>query len=60
MSPFSFGVSDRAGLEAWAGWLDELGTRHSGVIGTDKPRPYSVVVFRDPDNIKIELFCQAG
>ena len=24
---FSFGVSDRAGLEARVGWLDELGTR---------------------------------
>jgi glyoxylase I family protein len=47
-------------LEAWAGWLDELGIGHSGVIDADKPVPYSVVVFRDPDNIQLEIFCQAG
>jgi hypothetical protein len=38
MSLFSFGVSDRAGLKARVGWLDELGTRHAGVIGTDSPQ----------------------
>jgi catechol 2,3-dioxygenase-like lactoylglutathione lyase family enzyme len=52
----SFGVADRAGLDAWARWLDELGIGHSGVIDTDKPIPYSVLVFRDPDNIQLELF----
>jgi glyoxylase I family protein len=56
----SFGVADRADLEAWASWLDELGIGHSGVIDTAKPVPYSVVVFRDPDNIQLEIFCQAG
>jgi hypothetical protein len=30
------------------------------VIDTDKPMPYSVVVFRDPDNIQLEIFCEAG
>jgi glyoxylase I family protein len=43
---------------AWATWLDELGVEHSGVIDTDKPVPYSVVVFRDPDNIQLELIHQ--
>ncbi len=52
----SFGVADRASLDAWASWLDELGIEHSGVIDTDKPMPYSVVVFRDPDHIQLELF----
>jgi catechol 2,3-dioxygenase-like lactoylglutathione lyase family enzyme len=52
----SFGVADRADLDAWASWLDELGIEHSGVIDTDSPVPYSVVVFRDPDNIQLELF----
>jgi catechol 2,3-dioxygenase-like lactoylglutathione lyase family enzyme len=56
----SFGVADRAALDAWARWLDELAIEHSGVIDTDKPVPYSVVVFRDPDNIQLELFCPAG
>ena len=51
----SFGVADRASLDAWTSWLDELGIEHSGVIDTDKPVPYSVVVFRDPDNIQLEL-----
>jgi hypothetical protein len=41
---------------AWAAWLDELGIEHSGVIDTDRPIPYSVVVFRDPDNVQLELF----
>ncbi len=56
----SFGVADRAALDAWATWLDELGVEHSGVIDTDNPMPYSVLVFRDPDNIQLELFSMAG
>ena len=56
----SFGVADRPSLDAWADWLDDLGIEHSGVIDTNTPMPYSVVVFRDPDNIQLELFCAAG
>ena len=56
----SFGVADRAGLDAWASWLDELAIEHSGVIDADTPLPYSVVVFRDPDNIQLELFHMVG
>jgi glyoxylase I family protein len=56
----SFGVADRPSLEAWASWLDELGVENSGVIDTDNPAPYSVVVFRDPDNLQLEIFCDAG
>ena len=56
----SFGVAGRADLDAWAHWLDELGVEHSGVIDTDNPLPYSVLVFRDPDNIQLELFHMAG
>ena len=55
----SFGVAGRADLDTWAAWLDELGVEHSGVIDTDSPLPYSVVVFRDPDNIQLELFYMA-
>jgi glyoxylase I family protein len=51
----SFGVAARADLDAWASWLDELGVENSGVIDTDSPVPYSVVVFRDPDSIQLEL-----
>jgi glyoxylase I family protein len=56
----SFGVAGRADLEAWASWLDELGIAHSGVIDTDQPVPYSVLVFRDPDNIQLELIHLPG
>jgi glyoxylase I family protein len=51
----SFAVADRASLDAWASWLDELGVEHSGAVDVDQPMPYSVVVFRDPDNIQLEL-----
>src|SRR5580693_2688766 len=56
----AFGVAGRADLEAWASWLDELGIAHSGVIDTDQPVPYSVLVFRDPDNIQLELIHLPG
>ena len=56
----SFAVTGRADLEAWASWLDSLGIENSGVVDTDDPVPYSVVVFRDPDNIQLELIYMAG
>jgi glyoxylase I family protein len=56
----SFGVAGRADLDAWASWLDGLGIAHSGVIDTDQPVPYSVLVFRDPDNIQLELIHLPG
>ena len=52
----SFSVAERADLDAWASWLTELGIGNSGVIDTTNPVSYSVVVFRDPDNIQLELF----
>lgn len=51
----SFGVSGRAALEAWAAWLDELGVEHTGLVDEVDPIRYSTVVFRDPDNIQLEL-----
>jgi glyoxylase I family protein len=56
----SFGVADHADLGTWANWLNELGIENSGVIDTDSPVSYSVVVFRDPDNIQLELFHMAS
>jgi glyoxylase I family protein len=56
----SFGVTDRASLDIWASWLDELGVEHSGVNDCDKPVPYSVLVFRDPDHIQLELIHMPG
>jgi glyoxylase I family protein len=43
-------------LEAWTAWLDELGIPHSGIRSGGESFPFSTVVFRDPDNIQLELF----
>jgi glyoxylase I family protein len=51
-----FNVSTREELEAWTAWLDELGIEHSGIRDGDVPFPFATVVFRDPDNIQLELF----
>ena len=51
-----FAMATRADLDAWAGWLDALGVAHSGVTDTEDPVPYSALVFRDPDNVQLELF----
>lgn len=48
----SFGVADRAALEAWVRWLDDLGIEHSPI--QDGHTPPSVT-FRDPDGIALEL-----
>jgi glyoxylase I family protein len=45
--------ADPAAREAWAAHLDDLGIEHSPIAD----EPYgSVLVFRDPDNIQLELF----
>jgi glyoxylase I family protein len=54
----SFGVASRAGLAAWLTRLDELGIEHTGIRDEKEPFPYATVVFRDPDNIQLELICQ--
>ena len=53
----SFGLANRAELEAWERRLDELGIAHGGI----KDRAYgSGISFRDPDGIALELFCPPG
>jgi len=56
-------VPDRADLEAWQAHLDGLGIARAEVADrpcTQSPiddRPFgSILVFRDPDNIQLELF----
>jgi glyoxylase I family protein len=51
-----FNVAGRHELERWAAWLDELGIAHTGIRTGDQPFPYATLVFRDPDNIQLELF----
>ncbi|GAA4742557.1 VOC family protein [Actinomycetospora chibensis] len=52
----SFAVPTRADVDAWASWLDRLGIAHSGANDTDDPVPYTALVFRDPDNVQLEIF----
>lgn len=54
----SFQVAGRAGLQAWTAWLDELGIAHTGIVDETEPIAYSTVIFRDPDNIQLELIAQ--
>lgn len=52
----AWSVAERVDLESWVKWLDQLGVDHSGIIDAKGASPYAVVVFRDPDNIQLELF----
>jgi glyoxylase I family protein len=52
----AFRVPTRADLDAWASWLDSLGIAHSGAVDAVDPMPYSALVFRDPDNVQLEVF----
>ena len=55
LAHFGLAVTSREDLDAWAAWLDSLGVPHAEVTDTSDPMPYSVLVFRDPDNIQLEL-----
>ena len=50
-----FRVPDRESLDAWVTKLDDLGVAHSGIRDITEPTPFSTLVFRDPDNIQLEL-----
>jgi glyoxylase I family protein len=56
----AWGVTTRAQLAEWVRWLDQLGVRHSGITDIRGDRSYSVVVFRDPDGIQLELIARGG
>ena len=49
----AFNVETRDELQRWAAHLDSCGVAHSTI--TDMPYG-SVMIFRDPDNIQLELF----
>jgi len=51
----SLRVEGREGLEAWADWLDSLEVAHSGIQSKKEPFVFSTIVFRDPDNIQLEV-----
>jgi catechol 2,3-dioxygenase-like lactoylglutathione lyase family enzyme len=50
---FAMRVPDRTALEAWARHFDLLGVEHSGV---QEEQGGPLIVFRDPDNIQLELW----
>ena len=51
-----FNVASRAEMDGWAEHLTSLGVEHTGVRDITDPMPFSTLVFRDPDNIQLELF----
>jgi catechol 2,3-dioxygenase-like lactoylglutathione lyase family enzyme len=51
----AFRVADRTELDAWAEHLERQGVPHAGITERTEPFPYAVLVFRDPDNIQLEL-----
>jgi len=55
----AFAVSSRRELERWAHRLDELGVAFSPIADSFSIPGAAVIVFRDPDNIQLELFAGA-
>lgn len=51
----SFQVGSRAELEEWEDKLGQLGVERSPITDVTEPFPFSVLVFRDPDGIQLEL-----
>ena len=51
-------VADRDELDAWATHLEALDVAHSPITDRSEPFPYATLVFRDPDNIQLELMWQ--
>jgi catechol 2,3-dioxygenase-like lactoylglutathione lyase family enzyme len=54
----SIAVAERPQLDCWAAHLDRLGVNRSEITEHTDPFPYAVLVFRDPDNIQLELIWQ--
>lgn len=51
----SFAVGARSDLDVWRQQLEYCGVGHSGIVERDEPFPYALIVFRDPDNIQLEV-----
>jgi glyoxylase I family protein len=52
----AFAVPDREALDDWAARLAEAGVPHSPITPANTIPDAYVLVFRDPDNIQLELF----
>jgi glyoxylase I family protein len=51
-------VAERADLDAWVAHLDAEGVKRGELTDHTEPFPFSLVSFRDPDNIQLELIWQ--
>lgn len=51
-----FNVVDMDEMRRWADHLTAIGVEHTGIRHVDEPIAFSTIVFRDPDNIQLELF----
>jgi catechol-2,3-dioxygenase len=51
----SFGVGRREDLDTWVEHLDGVGVDHSTINDVAQPFPAATLIFRDPDNIQLEL-----
>lgn len=60
MDHVGLSVPERRDLDSWAARLDALGVAHAGVTDMADPIPYSALVFRDLDNIQLELIHLPG
>jgi glyoxylase I family protein len=52
----AFNVTDRTEFQRWAEHLTSIGVEHSGIRDIQEPIVCSTLVFRDPDNIQLEVF----
>lgn len=51
-------VADRDELDSWATHFEALGVPYSPITDRTEPFAHSTLVFRDPDNIQLELIWQ--
>jgi glyoxylase I family protein len=56
----AFGVDQRDELDSWSQRLDRAHVAHSPVQPANSIPGAFVLVFRDPDNIQLELFYDPG
>ena len=48
-------VETREDIDLWAAHLDGLGVKRAAIYETSEPVPYALIVFRDPDEIQLEV-----
>jgi catechol 2,3-dioxygenase-like lactoylglutathione lyase family enzyme len=55
MDHVSLAVPERADLDRWAEHFDRLGVQHSPITEVQDPFPFTLIVFRDEDNVQLEV-----